>query len=138
MNRPAFQTSTSPQNPREVLEGFRGIQRNALTIPLKGRLAVIRAALDNEKRNRMFFRTSEGFQAAYSVKITSSGCFHSISAKSKKLPLDAQVEAVLFILLELNRQFGQAGIESLQLSAGNIRRSLFGTLFVEFSLQPSQ
>ena len=107
-------------------------------MPLRGRLAVIRAALDNYKRNRMFFRTSEGFQAAYRLKITSTGCFHTISAKSKILPLDDQVEAILFILLELNRQFGEAGIEKLQLSAGNIRRSLFGTLFVEFSLQPSQ
>jgi len=107
-------------------------------MPLKGALAVLRVAVDRARRNRMWFRTSEGFQAGYTVKETSIGFVHIISATSKTLPLDDRIEAFLFILLELNRQFTQAKIEMLKLSTGNIRRSLVGTLFVEFSLDPPQ
>src|SRR5205814_9587345 len=96
---------------REVLEGFRAIQRYALSRPLKGRLAIFRIAIDHESRNRTSFRTSQGFRAIYTVNEKAIGFVHTISAKSKNLPLEDQIESVLFILLELNRQFAQAKIE---------------------------
>jgi hypothetical protein len=95
MSQPGFKPATSHQHPREVLEGFRDVQRYALSQPLKGRLAIFRAVINQQSRNRAWFRTSEGFQAGYTVDEKVIGFVHTISANAH----ESALHPLIFVIL---------------------------------------
>ncbi|MFN0066813.1 MAG: hypothetical protein ACKVYV_04165 [Limisphaerales bacterium] len=125
--------ATGPQHPSEVTDAFRRIQRYAIQNPRRGISSAIGWSLKRKERQEHIHRTSEGFQICYTVCEKASNVAHTVSGKSRMLSLNDQIESMLIILLELNRQFARAGFAA-RLDASSLKRSFTGTLFVEFSL----
>lgn len=83
-----------------------------------------------------FFKTCQEFGIVYTIVQENGSYIHTISGKAPSRPQKFVIQSMLLLMLELTRQFEQAGYEDdPQL---NIGESELETQFIQFVLTPEQ
>lgn len=138
----SLRSRMSTRHIQELSAGLLTLQRrafkNVMSPPDEGHRLPSRKDLQQSH-----FNTCQQFGIVYTIAHENGSYIHTISGKAPGRPRKFVIESMLILILELTRQFEEAGYQFDEAGHGdspklNIAESELGTQFIELLLTPEQ